>query len=184
MDFPTGALAPLSFGASQLLKDIQDLQRRYGKAFKSQATYAAHFGVAIRTIKRWSRELRAAGEISFTQARGCVKPCWKLLADVPLNVPLNVPLSPALIRNEYCELEQNGRSLSRPVERKPPERAQTASRMPEQWTVNEFGRRDINPDWQRVNAALLDARWRIQGARNPVAYEQAIIRRALESRAS
>ncbi len=66
-----------------------------------------------------------------------------------------------------------------PTERKPAAGSQTRLQMPPQTLTNELGRVYPNPEYLRARDALMDARWRISAAANPVAYEQAIIRAVL-----
>lgn len=174
----------LSRGAQRLLTDIQDLTRRYGRAFKSQTTYAAQIGVDVRTIKRWTRELREAGLATVNQARGCSKTCWKTVEDstrgtknVPLDVTLraeNVPLAEPLIGVSPTELrEKQVRLPAHPVEKKPPQREEGL--MPPEFIRHPAGLVERNPEFEHLQAVLRRALSRIKIADNPDAYIRAII---------
>lgn len=177
----------LSRGAQRLLTDIQDLTRRYERgAFKSQATYADDWGYDVRTIKRWSRELREAGLLTFTQGRGHQKARWNPVENpvenstrgtknVPLNVPLrteNVPLAEPHIgvsSTEYGEKQPA---------RKPQavENSYHPGQMPPMTITSPSGRVEPNPEFYRIQAILRARLPAIKAARNPEAYIQAIIR--------
>ena len=68
-----------------------------------------------------------------------------------------------------------------PSERKQPASSETRIQMPPKTLTNEYGRVFPNPEYLRARDALLNARERVSAARNPIAYEQAILRAVLSA---
>jgi len=175
----------LSRGAQRLLALIESYARRSGQAFPFQKQLANRMDISEQMVRRYLLELKRAGRV-VVQKRGQTSALYlpqpvqvsvdKLQSELRSELRSDGSASLLLSEAEYG-LEKQAGSLPLPVEKKPPRSATLADLMPPVELVNEYGRRDLNPEYARVRDALLAARWRISSARNPAAYERAIIER-------
>jgi hypothetical protein len=109
------------------------------------------------SVKRWFGELYAAGIIA-SKRRGPHPPVYTVLIPTT-NTCKQLPL---LTEHEEPEKEQQ-------------------LDFPNPTITNEYGRTDPNPEFQHLQAVLRGAKRRIELARNPVAYERAIVQAELRA---
>lgn len=111
----------LSRGTRRLLTELKSYARHSGRAFPFQETLATRLGVDVRTIKRWVRELREAGQITVRRRQHSSA---EYEIQKGQNVPSNVPsgaenvLSGAPYLYMSSNLELRG---VRPATKKPPQ---------------------------------------------------------------
>ena len=125
-----------------------------------------------RTIYRWLREL-VENQLITSDQRGHTS---ALLTLNPLCFQKdwleNVRAVRAVSASPLCEIYRKDIKLASSTNYEEIE-------LPPAYVTNEYGRTDRNPEHVRIMAVLRNARERIARADNPVAYEQAILRREL-----
>lgn len=164
-------------------RDLVDVLTVYGKRcageiFPFQKTLARVMGACTRTIQRWLAVAIKAGWLTVRRGQNGSNRyflCSKGLSP-QMSHPLKDDSEPYSSTREAEQTVQvyTTASLPKPrIERLPP----IPIKPP--WTVNEFGRQVIDPIWSRIHGVLRKAQDRIRRARNPEAYQQAIIRAEL-----
>lgn len=157
----------LSSGATALLYFLTQKSGRTRQCWWSQKRIADQMHCSVRTIGRWVSELRLAGLLDSIR-RGSTSnlytlssACGKSVEDVRTDQPKcpNVD-RPSLLLNLRKE-------------------KQLALPFPQATVTNEYGRTDPNPEYVAIIGILRGARQRIERARNPIAYEHAIVQREL-----
>lgn len=167
----------LSCGAHKLLTLIKWFDRKFGECFPKQKFLAVRLKASISSVQRWLSELVAAGSVTVIRRgpRGSTYlPVNKLCSAVQNEVDHEVDLTmrPILLSGKTEETT----AKNAPCFRKRP---QAELQLPSPTITNEYGRTDINPEWQRMQEILRGAAGRIASARNPAAYERAILTREM-----
>lgn len=154
----------LSSGARRLSQLLQSYARLSGRAFPFQATLAKKLCCSDRTVRRYASELAKAGRLAIIQ-RQRHSAEYRLLPvhNVQANVQAGVQAKSAYIGVSSSELRQS----------------QLA--MPEPTITNEYGRTEPNPEFEYLSGVLRNALGRIRNARNPLAYERAVIQAELRA---
>ena len=144
---------------------IQWFIRKMGRCWATLEYLAGKLGVSVRTLQRWWSENAASWGVEKRRVEGNR---WEFsLAKVSPQDAQTVtpPAAPPLY--ESNSKSEPARPQPKPVEI-PPERI-----------PNEYGRMVPNPVFGKIQGILRSAVRRIRRARNPVAYEQTILRREL-----
>lgn len=153
--------------------------------FARRKHIAGKLGMSVRNLARYLKHLAEAGWIVTTRrkVRTAIRSVLHAVTDV--SVPSYVPSSKRTSDETVLLVEQAKQTVQVcSVPALPPKQKQ--ERLPPisikpPWTVNEFGRQVLDPIWSRIHRILREAQDRIRRARNPKAYEQAIIRGELQT---
>lgn len=164
----------MTHGARVLLWFLQRKENRNGVSYWGQERIAKELRCHVRTVGRWLAELRRA-DLVEVKRRGSTSNVYRLRKSSENQLcivrtdrtKIADPPEPVLL----TELEKEN-TAARSLPRKPVGKAE----LPEQFTVNECGRRDVNPEWLHVQRVLREALPRIRAARSPDRYASAIIR--------
>jgi len=167
----------LSSGASRLLRLIRWFHSKCGACFPKQKFLAARLGCVTRTIQRYLAELVAAGLVSITRRGRTANEYTLLSVRAPAqNVASNV--ASKRLPSIYTEsIEETTSASSTPVVAGVRLPFAGVFEMPEPTIRHAAGRVERNPAWSAVQDVLRGALERIQRARNPVAYERAVLQR-------
>lgn len=153
----------LSRGARQFLKTMDWFFRGKETCWPSRKKLAEKHGCTVRQVARYLAELK--GQNVLSSNRRC-----RSSAVYTLRTEMSLVMS-SHMSSHSIELKLKN-EVKKPAGREP-------FLMPEPWVVNEYGARLTNPAYTAVQEALRAARWRIEAANNPAAYERAIIREVL-----
>lgn len=142
---------------------LQQRANKTGQSWWGQEKMAKELDVHIRTIGRWVSELKQAGLLDSIR-RGSTSNLYTLRKSDVQNLP-TVRSVQTKCPNVSIELnlEQENKQASWP----PP----TIS--------NEYGRQIPNPEFEHLQRVFRGAQQRVMRARNPAAYERAILRAEL-----
>lgn len=176
----------ISRGAQKCLGLLRWYAVRFQAIFPYQETMAGRLGIGERQLRRYLNELVKAGFLSV--AKGGQGPATYALQQAVENKPHaeeNVrsmsglmsglcPVWPDLSLYEFKKALGKAKA-STPARLKPIE-------LPPPTVTNEYGRVDPNPEFRRINGILTNAQDRIRRARNPAAYERAILQAELAGR--
>lgn len=161
----------LSSGAMGLFKLLHSFARRSGRAFPFQKTLACRLHVSEQMVRRWLLELKTLQAVEVVKRQHSSAE-YRLLKTVEkLRSELRSELRSGAVHKGMStdsELELAARSR--------PELA-----FPEPTITNEYGRTDPNPEFEHLQRVLRGAQERVRRARNPVAYERAIIQAELRA---
>jgi hypothetical protein len=127
---------------------------------------AIELDVHIRTIGRWVAELKAAGRLDSIR-RGSTSNLYTLRI-IAVENPIPVRSDRTKCPNVSIELNLE-------------QEKQQQLAFPQPTITNEYGRTDPNPEFEHLQAVLRGAKRRIELARNPVAYERAIVQAELRA---
>ena len=156
----------VSRGARRLFQLIHRFIHRYGEFYAGQSWIATHLRASVRSVKRWTAVLIRHGYLAVTR-RGNQTSTYQILKN----------LAPQLAPQLAPPLKDNPSGIT-PSERKPSASSQTASaELPEETITSPGGRTYLNPEWQACRDAVHASREEIYRARDPKAYQNAIIRR-------
>lgn len=123
-----------------------------------QRRIAERTGFSVRTVQRHLSALEKDGHLRIQHRQ----------ATTNLYFVCNANLSGGHAKLAY---------LNYKTESKAPKESKQALAFPPRTITNEYGRTDLNPEWIRLTEVLRGAQDRIRRARNPLAYERAIIQR-------
>jgi DNA-binding transcriptional ArsR family regulator len=157
----------LSRSARGFMWFLQQRANKTGQSWWGQDKMARELGVHVRTIGRWVRELREAGKLDSIR-RGSTSNLYTLRITAVENVPL--------VRSDQTKCPNVSIELNLEQEKR-----QAPLAFPEPTITNEYGRTEPNPEFQRIQAILRGAQERVRRARNPAAYERAIIQAELRA---
>ncbi len=157
-------------GPVALLALLRKFTASYGpeKCFPGQDWLAQEkFFVNKRTIYRWTQQLIAEGKL-VRHSRG------------PRTSLYTVQMAEVTGQNVHSFVHSNVHSSAvGPYINSESINRREAPAMPPRIVRNEWGREVPNPEWLRINAVLREARDRITRAKDPIAYEQALLRAEL-----
>ncbi len=141
-----------------LLRLIRAMTVEGKRCFASVSWFASKLGVCGRTIQRWVKEL--SGRLEVLKNKDTRTSQYRAVENLSgTNV---TPAAPHLCINSSSISSRKKLATAR-------------FEMPEPTSKNEFGRVERNPAWSAVQEVLRGASPRIQRAKNPVAYERAIL---------
>lgn len=155
----------ISRNARGFLWFLQERANKNNQSWWGQAKMAKELGVHIRTIGRWVRELKDAGRLDSIRCGSTSNLYTLRITAIEIAVPVRSDKTKCPNVSIELNLEQ--------------EKSQLA--FPQPTITNEYGRTDPNPEFQHLQGVLRSAMPRIRRARNPVAYERAIIQAELRA---
>ncbi len=156
----------ISAGALALFENLHSYARRSGRAFPFQATLAADAGgVSTQMVRRWLLELKRANAVSVVKRQHSSAEYVLLKTVAQLRSELRSEL-----RSGVCIIGSSKAEL----------KAEPLA-FPEPTTTNEYGRTEPNPEFEHLQRILRGAQERVRRARNPAAYERAIIQAELRA---
>lgn len=144
---------------------LQQRANKTGQSWWGQDKMAKELGVHVRTIGRWVRELKQAGVLDSIR-RGSTSNLYtlrKTAVEIPLTVRSVQTKCPKV--SIELNLEQENQQAS----------------WPDPTITNEYGRPIPNPEFEHLQRVFQGAQRRVMRARNPAAYERAIIRDELSA---
>lgn len=168
----------LSRGAIRCLARLLWYARRYKRVHPTQQKLAVGLEVSDRQVRTYLAELRGNGLVSVHQGGNGRAALYSLTSG------LTSGLLPGCFPVPYSEPSINDVVMVenfRAVEPQLSSVLQYKSKlaMPARTIQNEYGRECPNPEFYRIRGILENANERIRRARNPAAYERAILEREL-----
>lgn len=145
---------------------LQQRANKTGQSWWGQEKMAKELGVHVRTIGRWVRELKAENVLDSIR-RGSTSNLYTLRITA---VKISVPVRSVQTKCPNVSIEQN---LEQEKQQPLP--------FPEPTITNKYGRTDPNPEYEHLQGVLREAQGRVRRARNPAAYERAIIQAELRA---
>ncbi len=158
-------------GARWFLGFLQEKANRNKQSWWGQQRMADELGCHRSSINRWVAELVAAGDLDSIR-RGSTSNLYTLrkrAVEKPRQMPLIETSDVAKCDNATLEVNL------------PKEKKQAELAFPHPTITNEYGRTDPNPEFEYLSGVLRAALGRIRSARNPVAYERAIVQAELRA---
>jgi hypothetical protein len=137
----------------------------------SQSAMARDTGLRLRTLQRWITKLAEDGYLE-TIRRGRTSNAYNLLTK-PVENSVDCGGTSGGTKRPHLITE----TTSLKHEQLPPRKPADKVRLPDILIENEYGGRVVNPQWIRARDILISAEERIRRARNPIAYQRAILRR-------
>ncbi len=157
----------ISPGAKRLYRLLESYGRKNGWISLYHETMARKMRCSETTIRKWLTELRKAGAMESRKRQ---------------HSSADYTLFP-LVENGRSDGRSDGRSGA--VHYKElsldPELEARGLAFPPPTITNEYGRTDPNPEFEYLSGVLRSALGRIRNARNPVAYERAIVQAELRA---
>ncbi len=151
--------------------------------YPKRKTVAAKLEMSVRNLARYLRHLSEVGWMKTLERKAYTAIRSVLQALGVGHVPSHVPCSKETSEETVLLREvakQTVRVCSVPaLPPKPKQERPAPIPIKPPWTINEFGRQVLDPVWSRINSVLREAQDRIRRARNPEAYQQAIVRAEL-----
>lgn len=150
-----------------LLRLIVRMTQEGRKCFASVSWFAGKLGACVRTIQRWIKQLGSRIEVAAntdTRTR-------QYRPTAIFTAPAVQKLSPQTCTPPRPHLYMN------PSGNTSKKKLAASFEMPQPTIRHAAGRVEANPAWSAVQTFLRGALERIRGAKNPTAYEQAILRR-------
>ncbi len=157
-------------GARWFLSFLQEKANRTKQSWWGQQRMADELGCHRSSICRWVRELVEAGELDSIR-RGSTSNLYTLRkkgVEKPSQFKRRETSDVAKCDNATLELNFQ-KEKEQPLA------------FPQPTITNEYGRTDPNPEYQFIVGVLRTAQQRIRRARNPAAYERAIIQAELRA---
>lgn len=146
---------------------LQQRANKTGQSWWGQEKMAKELGVHVRTIGRWVRELKHAGVLDSIR-RGSTSNLYTLRKTGVENL--------SIVRSVQTKCPNVSIELNLEQENQ-----QAPLAMPEPTITNEYGRTEPNPEFEYLSGVLRNALGRIRNARNPLAYERAVIQAELRA---